>query len=150
MKRFIYVIVAKTYSLREEILFRYPNLQLSEICCRLVKIVDGGEKRGREEKHGEREREGAGRGKGEGGEKDRRRTSVMSEEPGAISGGFCAPFKNASYGRRRRRRRGCPREGGEKGVARREVGGEFCECTYEWSFWTNKSPAEGREEKWRG
>lgn len=56
MKRFIYVIVAKTYSLREEILFRYPNLQLSEICCRLVKIVDGGEKRGREEKHGERER----------------------------------------------------------------------------------------------
>lgn len=82
------------------------------------------------------------------GEKDRRRTSVTSEEPGAISGGFCAPFKNASYGRRRRRRRS--REGGEKGVARREVGGEFCECTYEWSFWTNKSPAEGREEKWRG
>lgn len=41
------------------------------------------------------------------GEEDGYSTSVTSEEPGAISGGFCAPFKNASYG-------GC-REGGEKG-----------------------------------
>lgn len=32
------------------------------------------------------------------GEEDRHRTSVTSEEPAAISGGFCAPFKNASYG----------------------------------------------------
>ena len=68
-----------------------------------------GEKQRRNRREGRDERLNQGenrrRTKEAAGEKDRRRTSVTSEEPGAISGGFCAPFKNASYGGCRERER---------------------------------------------
>lgn len=51
---------------------------------------------------GEAEGEGVVEGEGEGRSTEERgpdiESAVTSEEPAAISGGFCAPFKNANCG----------------------------------------------------